>query len=133
MASYEQITIIGYLGSDPTMRYTPEGRPLTSLSVATSRKYKSDSNGEYESQSTWFNVLVGGPQAEFINENAKKGSQVFVTGKFMPDRESGRPKIWQRKTGEPAASYDVLADMVRVLDKKSKLEERTVDFGSVPF
>lgn len=134
MASFEQITIVGHLGSDPNLRYTPDGRPLTSLSVATSRKYKDDHNGEYNTQSTWFNVLVGGPQAEFMANNAAKGNQVLVVGKFMPDRETGRPKVWTTKAGESAASYDVLADMVRVLERKSNAGPSETDYNdSIPF
>jgi single-stranded DNA-binding protein len=101
--------------------------------VATSRKYKNDHNGEYNKQSTWFNVLVGGPQAEFMANNAAKGNQVLVVGKFMPDRETGRPKVWTTKEGEPAASYDVLADMVRVLERRSDSEAETTYDDSIPF
>ncbi len=133
MASYEQIMIIGHLGSDPNMRYTQDGRPLTSLSVATSRKYKDDSTGDYASQSTWYNVLVGGPQAEYLSKYAAKGNQVMVTGKMMPDRETGRPKIWQRKDGSSGASYDVLADTVRVLERRSNQESEVTYDESIPF
>jgi len=132
MATYEQITIVGYCGQDPTLRMTPDGRPLANMTVATSRCYKSDSNGEYQDQSTWFNVLVGGKQAEFVAEHGRKGSMVLVTGKFMPDRKTGRPKIWTTKAGEPAASYEILADLVRILDRKDK-EETDPTFDDIPF
>lgn len=133
MATYENITIVGYCGTDPVMRYTPDGRPLTNMTVATSRRYKNDSDGEYNEQTTWFNVLVGGKQAEFISQHGKKGSMVLVTGKFMPDRATGHPKIWTTKAGEPAASYEILADLVRIIDRKEKEEAAPINYDDIPF
>ena len=71
--SFQQFTIIGNLGRDPTMRYTPTGKPVTSFSVASNRKYTA-SNGETVTEVLWVNVSAWGAAAEACNQYLKKGS-----------------------------------------------------------
>ena len=81
---YSQITLVGYLGNDPTMRFTPGGQAVTSFSVATSRSY-TGSNGVKVDETTWHKVSVYGPQAESCNQYLKKGRPVLVVGRLTPD------------------------------------------------
>jgi single-strand DNA-binding protein len=109
---YQKIIIIGNLGRDPEQRFTPDGSPVTSFSVATSRRY-----GEKD-ETTWFRVTVWGKQAESCNQYLHKGSKVLVEGRLRPD-ESGNPTVFQRKDGSWGASYEVTADAVKFLSGKA--------------
>ena len=117
---YQKIIIIGNLGRDPEMRYTPEGSPVTSFSVATSRRF-----GDKE-ETTWFRVTVWNKQAETCNQYLHKGSKVLVEGRLRPDN-NGNPNVFQRKVGTWGASYEITADTVRFLTPKG--EEGGQNFG----
>ena len=111
---YQQITIVGYLGGDPDMRFTPNGQAVTSFSVATSRKYTSNS-GQQVDETTWFRVSVWGSQAEACNQYLSKGRPVLVVGRLRPDPQSGGPRIYNRQDGTPAASFEITAQSVKFL------------------
>lgn len=111
---YQRIIIIGNLGRNPEMRYSVEGKPVTNFSVATSREY----NGEKET--TWFRVSVFGKQAESCNQYLKKGSKVLVEGRLSPDKNTGAPKVFQKKDGSWGSSYEVTADTVRFLSSRDE-------------
>ena len=106
---YQKLIIIGNLGRDPEMRYTPDGKPNTTFSVATSRKA-----GDKD-ETTWFRVSVWGNQAEPCNQYLRKGSKVLVEGRLKPEIN-----VYQRKDGSYAASYDVTAENVRFLSGKDE-------------
>ena len=110
---YQKVIIIGNLGRDPEMRYTPDGSPVTSFSVATSRKY-----GEKD-ETTWFRVTVWNKQAENCNKYLHIGSKVLVEGRLRPDANGG-PSVFQRRDGSWGASFDLTADTVRFLSPKGE-------------
>ena len=115
--SFHTIIIVGNLGRDPEMRYTPNGNAVTSLNVASNRVY-SDSNGQKVKETTWFRVSVWGKQAENVNNYLQKGSMVLVEGELRPDRETGNPRTFTRNDGTTGASYEVNARTVRFLSAK---------------
>lgn len=117
---YQKIIIIGNLGRDPEQRFTPDGTPVTTFSVATSRRY-----GEKD-ETTWFRVTVWSKQAESCNQYLHKGSKVLVEGRLRPD-ESGNPTVFQRKDGSWGASYEVTAETVRFLTPKGEENGAAVD------
>ncbi len=110
---YHKIVLVGNLGRDPELRYTPSGQAVTNLSVATNRRF-TDSSGEQRDETVWFRVSVWGRQAETVNQYLRKGRQVLVEGRLTPD-ENGNPRIWTRQDGSPAASFEVSAQTVRFL------------------
>ena len=117
---YAKIIIIGNLGSNPEQRFTPSGDPVTTFSVATSRKY-----GEKD-ETTWFRVSVWGKQAESCNTYLSKGSKVLVEGRLKAE-----PNVYQRKDGTWASSYEITAETVRFLTAKGEqVESADLD---VPF
>ena len=122
---YQKLIIIGNLGRDPEMRFTPDGKPVTSFSVATSRKYND------KEETTWFRVSVWGNQAESCNQHLHKGSKVLVEGRLDPDKATGAPKVFQKKDWSWGASYDVYADTVRFLNDSGKPDDAPDD--DVPF
>ncbi|MBN1889846.1 MAG: single-stranded DNA-binding protein [Thermoflexales bacterium] len=111
---YQSLTIVGNLGKDPEMRYLPDGRPVTEMSVATNRVYN-DQSGQQVKETTWFRVSVFGKQAEACAQYLKKGKQVLVEGRLRPDKETGAPRLWQRQDGTYGASFEVFASTVRFL------------------
>ena len=111
---YQKLTIVGNLGSDPEMRYTPSGQAVTNLSVATNRRW-TDGNGQQHEETAWFRVSVWGKQAETCNQYLSKGRQVLIEGRLTPDRESGGPRIWTDQNGNARSSYEMTALEVRFL------------------
>ena len=116
---YQQIIIVGNLGKDPEMRYTPSGTPVTSMNVATNRKY-TGSDGQVVKETTWFRVSVFGKMAETCAQYLKKGSTVLVEGRLTPDKNSGGPRTYHRQDGTMGATYEVFANTVRFLSSRGE-------------
>ncbi|MFN3742488.1 MAG: single-stranded DNA-binding protein [Anaerolineales bacterium] len=114
---FHTIILIGNLGRDPEMRYTPSGQPVTSFSVATNRRYTS-ANGEQVEETLWFRVTTWGKLAETCNQYLKKGSKVLVEGRLTGDPRTGGPRIWNGQDGQPRASFEVTAQTVRFLSAR---------------
>jgi len=118
---FHTIIIVGNLGRDPEMRYTPSGQAVTNFSVATSRQYTA-SDGNHIKETIWFRVSTWGKQAETCNQYLKKGSKVLVEGRLTPDAATGGPRLWTRQDGTPAASFEVSASTVRFLSSRGEVE-----------
>jgi single-strand DNA-binding protein len=114
---YHTIIVVGNLGRDPEMRYTPTGTAVTNFSVATNRQYTA-ADGTQVKETIWFRVSAWGKQAETCNKYLKKGSKVLVEGRLTPDPKTGGPRIWQGKDG-PAASFEISANTVRFLSSNT--------------
>ena len=119
---YQTTILIGNLGKDPEMRYTPGGQPVTTLSVATNRRYNGP-NGQPVKETCWFRITVWAKQAEACNEFLHKGSKVLVEGRLSPDPVTGGPHIWE-SNGKVGASYEVTASTVRFLSGREDQEEQ---------
>ena len=132
---FQTIILIGNLGKEPEMRYTNTGQPVTTLSVATNRRYNG-ANGQPVNETTWFRVSVWGKQAESCNQYLHKGSRVVIEGRLTPDPETGGPHIWENN-GKIGASFEVNASTVRFLSNREDHEESepTVPSGDsdIPF
>ena len=122
---YQQITIIGHLGGDPAMKFTPDGKAVANFSVATSRKYKDTD------ETTWFRVSTWDKQAEACNQYLRKGSKVFVSGRLACDKATGGPRVYQRDDGSWGAAFEIMASEVKFLDSKPEQARQDDDF--VPF
>jgi single-strand DNA-binding protein len=114
---FHTIIIVGNLGKDPEMRYTPSGQPVTSFSVATNRQYTGN-NGETIKETIWFRITAWGKQAEICNQYLKKGSKVLVEGRLTPDKATGGPRVWTKQDGTAGASFEVSASTVRFLSSR---------------
>jgi single-strand DNA-binding protein len=126
---YHTIIIVGNLGRDPEMRYTPSGQAVTNLSVATNRQY-TGSDGQQVKETTWFRVSVWGKQAETCSQYLRKGRSVLIEGRLSPDPATGGPRIWQGQSG-PGAAYEVTANTVRFLGGGRGEEEGSFQSGSM--
>jgi single-strand DNA-binding protein len=118
---YHEITLIGRLGRDPEMRYTPSGVPVTTLSVATDRRWTGN-DGQQRKEVVWWRVTAWRQQAETCNEYLSKGDQVFVKGRIGGDRITQSdgsdqivPHTWTGQDGQTRARYEVTARFVRFL------------------
>ena len=118
-----KVLIIGHLGRDPEMRYTPSGRPVTTFSVATSRSWKT-SDGERKSETEWFNIVAWGSLAEICNQYLKKGQQVYIEGRLQTRR-------WEDDDGNKRSTTEVVAREMTMLgdrrDRKDDEGEHEVD------
>jgi single-strand DNA-binding protein len=111
---FQQITIVGYLGNDPVMRFTPSGKAVTSFSLATNLSY-TNNDGQKIDETTWFRISVWDAQAESCNQYLSKGRPVVVVGRMRPDPETGGPRVFTRNDGTSGASFEVTANYVRFL------------------
>ena len=107
--------IIGNLGADPEMRYTPNGRPVTQFNVAVNQSTKNQQTGEWVEATDWFRVSVWGDRAERAAENLRKGNRVFVEGRFKTREFEGRD-------GKARTSLEITADSVVNLEKRTREE-----------
>lgn len=111
MASLSKVTLIGNLGSDPEMRYTPEGKAVTSFRMATNHRYTTPA-GESKEETDWFRVTVWGKQAEQCNQFLSKGRQVYVEGRL-------HARSWQGQDGQTHTSLEVTANRVLFLGRQA--------------
>lgn len=109
---YQKIIVVGNLGRDPEMRYTQDGTPVTSFSVATTRRWNDREGGQRE-ETTWFRVTTWGKQAEVCNQYLSKGRQVLVEGTISAS-------AWKGRDGEPRATLELRADTVRFLGQRGE-------------
>jgi len=89
MASFNKIIIVGYLGRDPEMRYTPQGTAVCNFSIATTEKRR-DKAGDNQEVTTWFRVNAWNKLAELANQYLSKGKQVYVEGRLRQDEYTDR-------------------------------------------
>ena len=102
-----KVMIIGHLGKDPEMRYTPSGRPVTTFTVAVSRSWNS-ADGERHAETEWFNVVAWGNLAEICKQYLAKGQQVYVEGRLQTRR-------WDDKEGQKHTSVEIVANEMMML------------------
>lgn len=113
-----KVMIIGNLGRDPEMRYTPSGKPVTSFSVAVSRTFKK-AEGERAEVTDWFNVVVWDRLAEICSQYLSKGSMVYVEGRL-------ETRSWEGDNGQKHFRTEIVASDVNILDRKGRHEETGV-------
>jgi single-strand DNA-binding protein len=110
---YHKIILVGNLGRDPEMRYTPSGSAVTNFSMATSEKWTSQ-DGQPQERTIWWRISVWGKAGEACKNFLKKGSKVFVEGRMNAD-SNGNPRIWTKQDGSAGASFEVTALTVKFL------------------
>jgi len=137
--SFCQIILVGNVGRDPTLRYTPSGAAVCDFSIAVNRSRK-DASGEKHDETTWFKVTVWGQQAETVNQYVSKGKQVLV----VADRIQA--STYTGQDGQARASLEVTANTVRFLsggagggaqgsydERDSGYQQAPADVDDIPF
>lgn len=115
---YHKILLVGNLGRDPEMRYTPSGQQVTTFSMATSEKW-SGQDGQQHDRTIWWRVTAWGKQAETVNQYLKKGNRVLVEGRMNADT-NGNPRTWTSQDGSVRASFEVTAQTIKFLTPKGE-------------
>ncbi len=120
--SLNKVLLIGRLGRDPEMRYTPSGRPVTTFSLATSRTWHS--NGERHNETEWFNIVAWGQLAEICKQYLHKGQQVYIEGRLQT-------RTWENAEGKKNTSVEVVAnEMIMLGDSSSSKEPEDINPSS---
>jgi single-strand DNA-binding protein len=105
-----KVLIIGNLGHDPELRYTPGGKPVTAFSIAVSRTWTT-SSGEKREATEWFNVVAWGNLAEVCNQYLRKGSRVYIEGRLQT-------RSWDDPEGQRHSRTEVVANEMIILDSR---------------
>jgi single-strand DNA-binding protein len=119
--SLNKCMIIGNLGRDPEMRYTPSGQAVTQFTVAVNRNYK-DSQGERQEETEWFRVVAWGQQAEFAAEYLRKGQKVFVEGRIQT-------RQWEGQDGQKRYTTELVANTIQNLERRPREDAGEGGYG----
>jgi len=106
-----KIMLIGNLGREPEMNYTPSGKAITKFSLAVSRRWKDRESGEQRDETTWFNIIAWDRLAETCNSYLHKGSKIFIEGRMTSHK-------YTDKDGVERTAWDVTASDMEMLDTK---------------
>jgi len=108
MASVNKVIVLGNLGRDPEVRYTPSGAAVCNLRIATTRNWKSKDSGEKMEETEWHSVVLYDRQAEIAGEYLKKGRPVYIEGRL-------KTRKWQDKEGVDRYTTEIVADSMQLL------------------
>ena len=111
MASINKVILIGNLGRDPEVRYTPNGAAICNVTIATSRSWKDKTSGEKVEETEWHRVVFDDRLAEIAGEDLKKGRSVYVEGRL-------KTRKWQDKEGKDNYTTEVIADNMQMLGSR---------------
>ena len=114
---YHTLIIVGNVGKDPEMRYTPSGKPVTTFTVAVSRSWNT-LDGERHNETEWFNVVAWGNLAEICKQYLTKGQQVYIEGRLQTRR-------WEDKEGGKHNSVEVVANEMMMLGERREHNNHT--------
>ena len=108
--SLNRVTLIGNVGRDPELRYTPNGTPVANFSIATTERFKGQ-DGEWKDQTEWHNLVAWRKLAEIVGEYVKKGSKLFVEGKL-------KTRSWDGQDGKKNYRTEIFIDQMIMLDSR---------------
>lgn len=114
-----KVMLIGRLGRDPEMRYTPSGRPVTTFSLATSRTW-TDADGEKHTETEWFNIVAWSSLAEICKQYLSKGQQVYIEGRLQT-------RNWEDSNGNHHSSVEVVANEMIILGDRKEQDMEQVE------
>ncbi len=105
-----KVILIGNLGSDPELKYTPNGTAVATFSIATNERWK-DKEGNFKDHTEWHRIVAWRKLAEIVGEYLKKGSQVYVEGRL-------RTRTWEDQNGMKRTSTEIVADSMQMLGRR---------------
>ncbi|UEB22330.1 single-stranded DNA-binding protein [Bordetella holmesii] len=116
MASVNKVILVGNLGRDPEVRYSPDGAAICNLSLATTSQWKDKASGERREETEWHRVVMYNRLAEIAGEYLKKGRSVYIEGRL-------KTRKWQDKdTGADRYSTEIVADQMQMLGGRDGAE-----------
>ena len=107
-----KVIIIGNLGADPEVRYTPNGNAVTNLNIATTTNWRDRQSGEMQEKTEWHRIVMFNRLAEVSGEYLKKGSKIYIDGSL-------RTRKWQDKNGQDRYTTEIIANEMQMLDSRS--------------
>jgi len=110
--SVNKVILVGFLGAGPELKFTAQGKPVATFSLAVNERWR-DSGGTPQESVQWFRIVAFGRLAEICGEYLTKGRHVFIEGKLQC-------RTWEDRTGEQRKSIEVLAREMRILDSMNK-------------
>ena len=119
MAGINKVILVGNLGQDPELRYTPNGVPVCSLRLATSESYTDRASGERVTTTEWHNIVLWRGLAETAGKYLKTGSQVYIEGKL-------KTRQWQDQQGQNRYTTEVVSDVMQLLGPAPGRDQRPV-------
>jgi single-strand DNA-binding protein len=119
MAGINKVILIGNLGKDPELRYTPGGQAVASFSLATSEKWR-DKDGVMQDKTEWHNIVVWGRQAEVAKEYLAKGKQVYIEGRIQT-------RSWEDKEGNKRYTTEIVGQRMQFLGTRDSGKETPSD------
>lgn len=108
MASVNKVILVGNLGRDPEIRYSPNGGAICNVSIATTRQWKDKSSGERREETDWHRIVMFNRLAEIAGEYLKKGRSIYIEGRLQTRK-------WQDKDGKDQWTTEVVADQMQML------------------
>jgi single-strand DNA-binding protein len=112
--SVNKVILIGRLGKDPEIKYTPSGAPVAKFSLATDEVFK-DRTGEQQRRTEWHNIVAWNKLAEICGEYLTKGKQIYVEGSI-------RSRQWEDQSGNKRTAYDIVARNIQMLGSRAESE-----------
>lgn len=126
MASVNKVILLGNLGRDPEVRYTPDGSSITNITIATTDSWKDKSSGEKQERTEWHRVVFFGKLAEIAGQYLKKGRPVYVEGRLQTRK-------WQDKeTGQDRYATEIVADSMQMLGSRQGGDEGGASAPAAP-
>ena len=111
MASLSKTQLIGNLGDKPEIRYTPDGKPVATVSLATTETWKDKNTGEKKEATEWHRLVFWGKLAEVVGEYLGKGSQIYVEGR-------NKTRKWTDKEGQERYTTEIRGDEMKMLGSR---------------
>lgn len=118
-----KVILIGNLGSDPELRYTPSGSAVANVNLATTETWRDKVSGELQDRTEWHRIVFFNRLAEIVGEYLRKGSKVYVEGSL-------RTRKWQDKNGVERHTTEIIANEMHILDSRNGRTEKTEGFQS---
>jgi single-strand DNA-binding protein len=122
--SVNKVILIGRLGKDPEVKYTPSGAPVAKFSLATDEVFK-DRSGEQQKRTEWHNIVAWNKLAEICGEYLTKGKQVYIEGSI-------RSRQWEDQAGNKRTAYDIVARDMRMLGSKADSDRAAAATAAAP-
>ncbi len=121
MSGVNKVILIGNLGGDPTVRYTPTGQAVANFNIATSERFTNKS-GEKEERTEWHRIVAWGKLAEICQQYPKKGKQVYVEGRLQT-------RQWEDQQGQKRQTTEIVANVMQMLGRVGDSPAGAGDFG----
>ena len=118
MAGINKVILIGHLGADPELRYTPNGTPVANFRIATTERW-TNKQGERTESTEWHRIVAWGKLGEFCGQYLNKGKQIYIEGRL-------RTRSWEDRDGKKQWTTEIIAQRLQLLGKPEKPSEEEV-------